>query len=483
MKGAAQTCATTLLVLLGTIEGCGSSPTSASKAKVCEPDEAISCISSKGCQGYKRCSTDGTTYAACDCTLGFAGSVNAKAGASSSVVPAGGANIVAGFGGNSVQPSTDDNGGASTQTSKAGAGGTTTQASGAEAGAGGTTLQSVAGGGTNSGGTVSSGGSGGALTNVAGSGSVSIVVTGSGGTSPGGRRTKLCDATGQNCKCTNLGSFGAIAKAAYGVGTDGQPSSTTSFETWLAQKSNAAVTFELTYKPWTADYLAGFDVILLQDLRTWDLTESDVLNLSDWVKHGGGLISLNGYMNNDDAEVTATNKVLAFTGMSYLGGAAAGSVPGNSCASNSQKLCPQASSPCCYCWNTALPVTEWTAGHPIMQNVTAVGAFMGRQVNPGDATVVATYDGKAVGAAKGVGLGRAFAWSDEWVTYTGQWAGGQTSGSPDQWNACYNSATSQWLTAGVVLQTMQFWYNAISYVAPPTECDFAISEPEVVILR
>jgi hypothetical protein len=117
-----------------------------------------------------------------------------------------------------------------------------------------------------------------------------------------------------------------------------------------------------------------------------------------------------------------------------------------------------------------------------MKNIKAVGAYMGRQVSPGDATVVATYSGKTVAASKEIGTGKVFMWCDEWVTYTSQWSGGQKSGNPDQWNPCYNSATSEWLTADVALQTMQFWYNSIMYVSPPTECTFVINEPEHVIL-
>jgi type 1 glutamine amidotransferase len=243
------------------------------------------------------------------------------------------------------------------------------------------------------------------------------------------------------------------------------------------------VTFEYTYKALTPEYLATLDVIILQDLRSWNLSASDIQNLADWVNGGGGLIALNGYMNDDDAEVTASNKAVAFTGMSYLGGGQNGSVPGtDGCPASSQQLCPQASSPCCYCWNNTYPVLDWDRTSPIAKDITAVGAYFGRQVNPGDATVVATYASKPVAATKSIGTGKAFLWCDEWVTYTSSWAGGQQSGNPDQWNPCYNSATSKWLTAENALQSKQFWYNVIRYVSPPTECDFVIKEPEVILL-
>lgn len=326
---------------------------------------------------------------------------------------------------------------------------------------------------------------------IGATGNVSITTT-STTVSDGGsfRRPKVCDATGQNCKCINLASFGARASGSYGVGTDGKPSSTSAFETWLAEKSNATVTFELAYKPWTPEYLAGFDVILLQDLRTWNVTASDVQNLADWVNQGGGLISLNGYMNNDDAEVTATNKVLSFTGMSYLGGGPSGSVPSAQCGENSKLLCPKPNgAACCYCWNHIMPITDWTPGHPVAKDIKAVGAMMGRQVSPGDATVIATYDTKPVAASKEIGTGKALVWCDEWVTYTSSWVGGYVPANlaqmqPEQlqYEQCYSTTLGQWLTADVALQSKQFWYNAILHVSPPTECDFVIKEPEVILL-
>lgn len=36
-------------------------------------------------------------------------------------------------------------------------------------------------------------------------------------------------------------------------------------------------------------------------------------------------------------------------------------------------------------------------------------------------------------------------------------------------------------TADNVFQTKQFWYNLIAYVAPPTECNFVVNEPEVAL--
>ncbi|HEY5961437.1 MAG TPA: hypothetical protein VIV60_32990, partial [Polyangiaceae bacterium] len=218
-----------------------------------------------------------------------------------------------------------------------------------------------------------SGGSQGTGTNTPTMGSgPSVVVTGT--TKPPDnvtyRRPKMCDANGENCKCMNLASFGDRASAAYGTGSDGQPSSTTAFDTWLTEKSSANVTMVTTKPAITAEYLAGFDVIILQDLRKWSFTQAERDALATWVNEGGGLISLNGYMNNDDEEVTATNSVIGFTGMSYTGGSANGSVPGGTCPDAAAKqICPQSNSGCCYCWNNTIPILDWDVSHPVAKDI------------------------------------------------------------------------------------------------------------------
>lgn len=319
--------------------------------------------------------------------------------------------------------------------------------------------------------------------------SPSVSITGSSTDPDSGvvyRRPKVCDSNGENCKCMNLASFGERASSSYGVGSDGQPSSTTAFDTWLNEKSNATVTMVISKPSLTAEYLAGFDVIILQDLRNWSLSADELKNVEDWVNGGGGLISLNGYMNNDDAEVTATNKVINFTGMSYNGGGPDGSVPKGDCPESSKNLCPQSNSACCYCWNNTVPLTEWNTSHPVALNINAIGAYMGRSINAGDGEVVLKFEGKTVAASKDIGAGKAFLFCDEWVTYTSQWSGGQVNEqNANQWEPCYVASDDppHWMTADYAFQTMQFWYNAIHYVAPPSECDFVIHEPpERIIL-
>jgi hypothetical protein len=286
----------------------------------------------------------------------------------------------------------------------------------------------------------------------------------------------VCDETGQNCKCINLASLGASASKSYGTGND----STTEFETWLTTKSNATVTFFPTRQTLTAEWLAGFDVLILQDLRGWAFTAEEIAALDAWINGGGGIVGLSGYFSDNAAEIEPTNALLANTGMALL----ATEVPGQTCTAASAAVCPNSktsNSAKCYCWGNSLPLTDW-ADTPFARDLKAVGAFRGRAVAPGDGTTVVSYEGTAVGAYKQVGQGKVFLFGDEWVTYTSQWlSGGQPTTDP--YNPCWDETAGASCLAGQVFQAKQFWYNAIVNVSPLTECDFVIKEPEVIIIQ
>lgn len=444
--------------------GCSGGTSDASR-KSCASNEAIACRADSGCFGYKHCNADGSGYGPCDCTLGSDSAVHGAG--SSGLAPIGSFGAFGSFG----------LGGAVTSSSTSvGAGGTGNDSSGVTGGAGNNLSGASAIGGA-------SAGAAGAKT------SKGLEIEATGG-SPGSdtRRARQCDADG-NCKCLNLALFGARAKNAYGVASDGKSTSNDTFDVWLAEKTSASV-FVVEDKPeLSVAYLNGFDVILLQDLRKWAFSPPELQNLAAWVKDGGGLIALNGYFNDDDAEVTVTNQVLAFSGMSFEGGAAAGSVPAGVCPSSAQQFCPQATASCCFCWNNVVPIVDLASDHPVMKYVSALGAYMGRSVKPGDGTVLGTFSLNAsspatpVAATKTVGAGRVLLWCDDWITYTKQWAGGQTNPAASEnmlhYEACYDSADEHWLTADWVFQTKQFWYNLISYVEPAAQCSFTIDEPEV----
>jgi len=305
-----------------------------------------------------------------------------------------------------------------------------------------------------------------------GSGGLDISIT-SGNGGGGGvtfRRPMVCDANGENCTCMNLASLGAIAT--YGAGDD----NTAAFEDWLRTKSTAQVDFYPTRQTLTPDFLANYDVIILQDLRGWNFSGDELAAMQAWVEGGGGVISMIGYFSGDAAEIVPPNLLLGFTGMSYNGD----DVPSQTCPMD-LPMCP-VNNPCCYCWGNSIPLLGWDPAHPISANIGAVGIFRGRSVNPGDGEVVVTDGSLVFGATKTVGMGKVFMYGDEWVTYTSQWLGtGVQNGNADQYNPCYDATQGVFKTGATIFQVPQFWYNAISYVKPPTECDFVIDEPVIIL--
>jgi hypothetical protein len=337
--------------------------------------------------------------------------------------------------------------------------------------------------GDNTGGTGTATGSG-----LPGGGSTGLS-TESGTMAPGDRRPPVCDAEGKNCKCTTFASFGATAT--YGSGSD----STTDFELWLTEKSNlAAVDFYKTDTPITADLLGKYDVILLQDLRAWQLDATEVQLFQDWINNGGGVIALSGYESNSTVEIVPTNQLLGSTGVQLL----PDEVPGEACvAAESYAVCNNPSSNNgnkCYCWGVSLPLTDFNTTHAITKNMRSVGSFRGRAVSPGEGSeVVVSYHTTPVGVTKTVGAGKVFVFGDEWITYTSQWGDYKTEtaalaakylADPNslQYESCWDAASKLPCTAKNVFQTMQFWYNSILWVQPPSTCTFIIDEPDDIIL-
>jgi hypothetical protein len=324
---------------------------------------------------------------------------------------------------------------------------------------------------------VFSGGTTGTDPGVGATGNISITTTGTNVVPDGGivdRHAPVCDADGKNCKCTRLVSLGATAT--YGNGSD----SVAAFLDWLNNQSTAIVEIYKTRQTLDSAFLDKYDVIILQDLRGWSFSSAEVQALEAWVRGGGGVMALSGYYSDDSSEITPTNALLSFTGMALK----PDEIPGQQCPETTvQNVCPNASSACCYCWGNAIPETEWNTTHPIALHMTRIGGYRGRAVNPGDGELVISYSGTPTGATKTVDKGRVFLFGDEWITYTSQWlAGGQVSGNPDQWNPCYDLATTKWRTADNVFQTMQFWYNSLHYVAPPSTCNFVIEAPDDKII-
>jgi hypothetical protein len=261
-----------------------------------------------------------------------------------------------------------------------------------------------------------------------------------------------CDDAG-HCSCFTIASIGTL-------GTWG--GTTAALMNWLNTQSSATVAQYTTKPTLDAAFLSQYDVIIVQLLGDmngpyWSFSASEISALGAWVQAGGGLITMSGY-EVDTGEVDPLNQLLSFSDLSYNKDDILGTCPNTQCT----------------CWGGTVPVGPWAAG-PIGQNITQIGAFHGRSINPGSASVDASGTGPDGGtlvyaAHEDIGMGHLFAWCDEWVTYTSQWLAATAGGGAN----CANMSASQ------VFQVPQFWYNAIGYASEATHCSFTINNPMIV---
>ena len=264
---------------------------------------------------------------------------------------------------------------------------------------------------------------------------------------------------GGGAECVRLGMLGRLPSYGAVPGMD----NTAALQQWLNARSSAVVTTFTTDTELTDAFLADFDVLILQALEEreggpyWNITPDEVAAFERWVRAGGGVVTLTGYGANS-AEVNPTNQLLAFTGMSYATDDILGQCPDNDCC----------------CASNSVPLTGWSATHPIAANMTAVGAFHGRSVSAGGGEVVAS-GATTYGATKTFDAGHVFVFADEWVTYTSQWdgTGAMTCATDPGHNLCVGR------TADVYYQVPQFWYNALLWASGNVGC-FDISDPTIV---
>jgi hypothetical protein len=283
---------------------------------------------------------------------------------------------------------------------------------------------------------------------------------GSSSASDSGVRATRKNADGESV-CINIGSYGKPGK--YGFqGMD----TTTAFDEWLNSKSSANASSVLTHQKLTPEFLAQFDVLILQDLEDgtmgsgpfWQFGADEVDALAKWVENGGGLIALTGYSGAFAQEIVPTNALLKFANISYT--------PDDRLFTCGPPVTD------CYCVGGSVPLASWTPNDPIAANISAVGVFHGHPINAPDATTVAAVGNEKYAVSKVVGKGKVFAFGDEWVTYTSQW-GAPLPQNVDPNNSCHDKGADK------VYQVPQFWYNAIKWVAPPNMC-FVIDDPAIV---
>ena len=279
---------------------------------------------------------------------------------------------------------------------------------------------------------------------------------GDGGTA----RPPKCDSDG-HCTCLNIASIGRPGITGFQAGMGGADS-TSAFTDWLNTQSSAAVDLITTKPVLTADFLAKYDVLILQWLVDgvstsnmydgagyWTFGADELAALKTWVMQGGGLITLSGYDASSQEVVPVTQILQAVSDMSYGTDDVLGATG-------------------VYCLGESDPLGGWVQTTPIGKHITEVGAFHGRPVHPATATVDcfdATY---TYAAHEDVGMGHVFAYTDEWVTYTSQWNGiGALGGCGDA------SPENDY-------QVPQFWYNAISYAGSAVQCQFTINSPSII---
>jgi hypothetical protein len=303
-------------------------------------------------------------------------------------------------------------------------------------------------------------------------------------------RQKTCDSNGV-CTCLRLGLLGTLDSAA--DNKDTQP-----FIDWLNANSDgtATVTMVATKPTLDATFLAGYDVLLVANVNGWAFSADEKAAVEKWVKEsGGGIISLTGFVSTP-SEPADTSQLISFAGLGYT----------NTRSSENGQPKPvyygegTVDLKECLAWTggsdaiitTPIKFTPQTGSlEKLTQSLSYVGAFIGFGVTaPAAATVVATdpMSGQNMAVAYEVeGKGRIFAFGDEWVIFKNQW---EPTGSPnnmqmDTFNKCWQPAVGTaagfFQSVKTLYQTKQFWYDAINWVAPPNECNFTVTDPDVVV--
>ena len=282
-----------------------------------------------------------------------------------------------------------------------------------------------------------------------------------------GSFTQGCSDAG--CACIRIASIGH--EGIWGACGQGGGDGTSALITWLNTQSTAKVdTYDATKPTLTAEFLAKYDVILLQWLRDvsdggndgnlWSFSPAEVSALAAWVNGGGGLITLSGY-DGQSNEVTPLNTLLSFTAFTYnMDGTYGTDYAGGTC------------------WGGASGLTGWNMVTPIGTHITEIGISSGRSITvaadagagAGSVTVDCPCPNNQNECAvhQDIGKGHVFSFTDEWVTYTSQWL----ATSPCIASSCRN-------TPATAFQVPQFWYNVIRYAASAATC-FTINNPMII---
>lgn len=252
--------------------------------------------------------------------------------------------------------------------------------------------------------------------------------------------------------CLSFVSWGAVAPGGAVPGESGMDA----IVSWLNESSTASGVHYQDKPEITPEFMQQFDVVLLQDLSDWDISDEEIDTFKEWVRDGGGVIALSGYTTNV-SQVMATNRLLSFSGMNFVSIAEAGDT------STSLGVCS-------YCLGSTDVQTGWNPEHPIAEGIEAVGAFQGRSIQ-GDGAIVAEEDGKILAMTTEEEDGRVFLFHDDWVSYHERW-------SQDAPGECIENDQCFQMSPATTYQVPRFWYNAFDWAVGGRDC-FRVDDVEL----
>lgn len=256
---------------------------------------------------------------------------------------------------------------------------------------------------------------------------------------------------GESEPCLRFMSWGAVATQGAVPGESGMDA----IVAWLNDASTARGDHFADKPEITREFLDAYDLVLLQNLGRWQLTDEEIWTFRDWVHAGGSAMALSGY-EGDTAQVMTTNRLLSFSGMNYVSLSEVGDT------STSLGVCG-------YCLGTTDRQEGWNPEHPIADGVSAVGAFGGRSIQ-GDGEIVAQEEGKVLGMTKEVELGRVFLFHDDWISYHVTWS----QNAPGD---CTQNIECSEVSPRGSYQTPRLWYNAFNWLVGGREC-FYVGEDD-----
>ncbi len=215
------------------------------------------------------------------------------------------------------------------------------------------------------------------------------------------------------CDCISIGFFGQVSSDA--------GNETGQFQNWLTERSGQVPIKNLDADgTLTAEWLSGIQVLIvggMQD-RTGGFSAAELAAFEDWLMNqGAGVITLGGY-TAESADIQPTNALIASTGVQYVTAA----IPDEGVIG--EDLAPPV-------WLDGIVAPD----HPTVDGVAEIGVYFGYPVS-GDGTVVLQEGSYDLAMAKEVGSGRAFIFSDEWITQDITWSGSIEGGQDECQQPC-----------------------------------------------